>query len=106
MPEVPQWARVRGDVNFGARRGAWHEVVHLTTEAAVIQIGQRSVSIPRDYVQIVPVRPQRWSVIPRPRSTFNIPMLLTYPEPLRKRPYSVVPRKTYTLFNITHQSYQ
>ena len=60
MPEVPQWARVRGDVNFGARRGAWHEVVHLTTEAAVIQIGQRSVSIPRDSVQIVPVRPQRW----------------------------------------------
>lgn len=74
MPEVPQWARVRGDVNFGARRGAWHEIVHLTTEAAVIQIGQRSVSIPRDSVQIVPVRPQRWSVVPRPSDSINMPM--------------------------------
>ena len=74
MPDVPQWARVRGDVNYGARRGAWHEVVRVTEEAAVIQIGQRSVSVPRDSVQIVPIRPQRWSVVPRPSDSINMPM--------------------------------
>src|SRR5207247_6352054 len=74
MPDVPQWARVRGDMNFGARRGAWHEVVRVTAEEAVIQIGERSLSIQRDSVQIVPVRPQRWSVVPRPSDSINMPM--------------------------------
>ena len=74
MPDVPQWARVRGDMNFGARRGAWHEVVRVTAEEAVIQIGERSLSIPRDSVQIVPIRPQRWSVVPRPSDSINMPM--------------------------------
>ena len=72
--EAPQWARVRGDTNFGARRGAWHEVVRVTAEEAVIQVGERSVSIPRASVQIVPVRPQRWSVVPRPSDAINMPM--------------------------------
>jgi hypothetical protein len=72
--EAPQWARVRGDANFGARRGAWHEVVRLTAEEAVIQVGDRSVSIPRTSVQVVPVRPQRWTVVPRPSDAINMPM--------------------------------
>ena len=74
MPDAPQWARVRGDVNCNVRRGAWYEVVRLTSDEAVIEIGQRSVSIPRSSLQIVPVRPHRWSVVARPRDAVNLPL--------------------------------
>src|SRR5438876_523500 len=72
MPDAPQWARVRGDVNCNVRRGAWYEVVRLTPDDAVIEIGQRSLSIPRSSLQIVPVRPHRWSVVARPRDAVNL----------------------------------
>ena len=36
MPEAPQWARVRGDVNCNVRRGAWYEVVRLSPEEVVL----------------------------------------------------------------------
>jgi len=74
MPEAPQWARVRGDRNFGARRGAWHELLRLTPDEAIIAVGQRSVSIPRASVQVVPVRPHSWSVVPRPSDAVNLPL--------------------------------
>src|SRR5216117_3253669 len=34
MPDVPPWARVAGDVNVGVRRGAWYQVMRLTTVVA------------------------------------------------------------------------
>src|SRR5260370_31384597 len=74
MPEAPQWARVRGDRNFGTRRGAWHELLRLTPEEAIIAVGQRSVSIPRASVQIGPVRPHSWAVVPRPTHPGNRPL--------------------------------
>src|SRR6266849_5620780 len=57
MPEAPQWARVRGDRNFGTRRGAWHELLRLTPDEAII-----------------PVRPHSWSVVPRPSDAVNMPL--------------------------------
>jgi len=61
-------------VNCNVRRGAWYEVVRLTPDDAVIEIGQRSLSIPRSSLQIVPVRPHRWSVVARPRDAVNLPL--------------------------------
>jgi len=48
MPDVPPWARVAGDVNLGVRRGAWYQVVRLTTDAAWLDVFQRTRSVPRD----------------------------------------------------------
>src|SRR6266702_625230 len=62
----PQWARVRGDANCRVRRGAWYEVVRLTSEEAVLCVGDRSLGVDRSFLQIVPTRPDRWSVVPPP----------------------------------------
>ena len=72
MPDVPQWARVRGDVNCNVRRGAWYEVLRLTPEEAILEVERRSVSVPRSSLQIVPVRPQRWSVVARPSDAVSM----------------------------------
>src|SRR5438093_9561410 len=66
MAEAPQWARVRGDVNIRLRRGAWYEVVSLTPEQAVVDVNEQQLSVARSFLQIVPLRPQRWSVVARP----------------------------------------
>ena len=74
MPDVPQWARVRGDVNCSIRRGAWYQVVRLTGDTAVLEIGQRSISVPRELLQIEPFRPRSWSVVPRPSDAVDLPL--------------------------------
>jgi hypothetical protein len=74
MPDVSQWARVRGDVNCNVRRGAWYEVLRLAAEEAILDVNQRPTSVVRSQLQIVPVRPQRWSVVARPSDAMNIPL--------------------------------
>jgi hypothetical protein len=74
MPDVPQWARVRGDVNCNVRRGAWYEVLRLTPDEAILDVDHRPHSVPRSSLQIVPVRPQRWSVVARPSDAVNMPL--------------------------------
>lgn len=74
MPDVPQWARVRGDVNCNVRRGAWYEVLRLTADEAILEVDRRSFSVPRSSLQIVPVRPQRWSVVARPSDAVSMPL--------------------------------
>ena len=49
-------------------------MLRLTPEEVVIAVGQRSVSIPRASVQIVPARPHSWSVVPRPSDAVNLPL--------------------------------
>src|SRR5712692_9859643 len=73
MPEVPQWARVRGDVNCHVRRGAWYEVLRLTPDEAVLEVQSRPFSVPRSSLQIVPLRPKRWSVVARPSDAVMVP---------------------------------
>src|SRR5207245_8902921 len=63
MPEVPQWARVRGDMNCHVRRGACYGVLHLTPDEAILDVVRRPFSVPRSSLQIVPLPPQRWSVV-------------------------------------------
>jgi len=74
MPDVPHWARVKGDVNCSIRRGAWYQVLRLTPEAAILEVGPRSLSIPRDLLQIIPFRPRAWSVVSRPYDAIDLPM--------------------------------
>src|SRR5437870_12174350 len=66
MPDVPQWARLRTSVNYHLRRGAWYPVVRLTQGEALIDVNQRSLTVPAELLHIVPIRPQVWSVVPRP----------------------------------------
>ncbi len=72
--EAPQWARVKGDVNCSIRRGAWYQVLRLTPDAAILEVGQRSLNIPRELVQIAPIRPRRWSVVRRPYDAVDLPL--------------------------------
>jgi hypothetical protein len=74
MPDVPQWARVRGDVNCHVRRGAWYEVLRLTPDEAVLDVDKRPFSVTRSSLQVVPLRPQRWSVVARPADAVNVPL--------------------------------
>jgi hypothetical protein len=73
MPEAPRWARVRGDVNCRVRRGAWYQVAQLTTDVVVLRAGDRSVSVPRELMQIALVRPRSWSVVRRPYDAVDVP---------------------------------
>src|SRR5438552_10345992 len=69
MPEAPQWARVRGEMNCYIRRGAWYEVLRLTPEEVVLEVNRQPVRVERSALQIVPLRPQNWSVVARPRDS-------------------------------------
>jgi hypothetical protein len=71
--EAPRWARVRGDVNCRIRRGAWYQVVQLTPDVAVLRVGDRSLSVPREMLRIVLVRPRAWSVVRRPFDAVDLP---------------------------------
>ncbi len=44
MPEAPQWARVRGEMNCYIRRGAWYEVLRLTPEEVVLEVNRQYLS--------------------------------------------------------------
>jgi hypothetical protein len=56
MPDVRPSARVAGDVNFGVCRGATYEVVRLTRDAAWLDVVRRTLSVPRECLEIVTVR--------------------------------------------------
>lgn len=67
MPQVQYWARVRALVDCPLRRGAWYRVVDLTPVEAFLDVNHRLLHIPRAFVQILPLRPPMWSVVPGPR---------------------------------------
>ncbi len=74
MPEVPQWARVKTGVNYHLRRGAWYQVVRVTQGEALIEVNHQTMTVPAELLQIVPTRPQVWSVVPRPLDAVNLPL--------------------------------
>jgi hypothetical protein len=74
MPDAPQWARVKGDSNCSIRRGAWYQVLRLTPDAAILEVGQRSLSVPRDLLQIAIRRPDSWAVVQRPYDAIDLPI--------------------------------
>ena len=74
MPDVQQWARVWTRHNCRVRRGAWYPLLRITPQEAVIEVNQQAVGVPREYVQVLPVRPSLWSVVPLPGDAFDIPL--------------------------------
>jgi len=73
MPHIQQWARVRARTNCPLRRGAWYRVTRLTPLEAVLEVNQRPVRVPRPFLQVLPLRPRMWSVVPRPRDAVTLP---------------------------------
>jgi hypothetical protein len=72
MPQQ-QWARLQSDVNVKLRRGAWYRVIRLGAVDAVLDVNRQQVSVTRALLQIVPVPPSRWSVVPAPRNARRFP---------------------------------
>jgi hypothetical protein len=64
MPVAQYWARVRPHADCPLRRGAWYRVVEITPVEAIVDVNHRLLHIPRAFVQILPLRPPLWSVIP------------------------------------------
>src|SRR2546426_10905775 len=85
MPSPQQnWARLKADYGCPLRRGAWYRVVSVSPLEAVVDVEQRAVLLPREYLEIVPTRPTRWTVV---REVELSPRL---PSEMRER-YAVCP---------------
>ncbi len=67
VPPVEHWARVKGRTTGPLRRGAWYRVLQLTPADAVLEVNKQPLSVPRAMLQVLPIRPRLWSVVPRPR---------------------------------------
>jgi hypothetical protein len=65
MPQTEQWARTRVRTSRDLRRGAWYRVTRATPTEGVLEVNRRLVTVPRSFLQILPFRPQLWSVVPR-----------------------------------------
>ncbi len=73
MPDVLQWARLKTGVSYPLRRGAWYQVVQVTQGVALLDVNHRSMTVPLELLQVVPARPQVWSVVPRPLDAVDMP---------------------------------
>lgn len=73
MPQAQYWARVRPLADCPLRRGAWYRVVEITPVEAIVDVNHRLLHIPRGFVQILPLRPPLWSVVPGPRDDAGRP---------------------------------
>jgi hypothetical protein len=70
----PRWAQARPDTSTPLRRGAWYRVMRLTPQQAVLDVNSRPVGISRSQLQLRPVHPGVWSVVPRPRNSGALPL--------------------------------
>ena len=65
MPQAEQWARTRVRTSRHVRRGAWYRVIRATAVEGTLEVNRRPVTVPRDFLQILPFRPTMWSVVTR-----------------------------------------
>jgi hypothetical protein len=73
MSELRQWARVKPDLNYRIRRGAWYRVLRVNQGEAVLEVNQRDVTVPLTALQILSTRPPVWTVVSLPRDAIDIP---------------------------------
>jgi hypothetical protein len=66
MAQSHCWARVRARTNAPLRRGAWYRVVRLNAEHAVLEVNREHLAFTRGMLQVLPLRPPTWSVVPTP----------------------------------------
>jgi len=74
MPEREQWARTRVRSSRYARRGAWYRVIRATALEGTLLVNRQPLTVPRRFLQILPFRPQMWSVVARLRNAPNPPL--------------------------------
>jgi hypothetical protein len=53
-------------VSVPLRRGAWYRVVELDGRQVTLEVNQRRLTVSRPLLQVLPLRPPAWSVVPRP----------------------------------------
>ena len=73
-PQIPaRWARLRHDVQSVLRRGAWYRVLSLGPEEAVLDVDNAGVRMSREDLDVTETKPNRWTIVPRPRGAENVP---------------------------------
>ncbi len=66
MKETIGWARVKSPGAYGLRRGVWYPVVDDDASTGVLlDISLRTITIPRNILQIRRHQPERFSVVVR-----------------------------------------
>ena len=55
------------------RRGAWYRVLSTGADDVVLDVDNASLHVPRDSVEITDKRPDRWTIVPRPREAEMLP---------------------------------
>jgi hypothetical protein len=78
------WARLRVEADCGLRRGTWYRVTRFTPSEIFLDVQHCPVAVPRRLLDLVVGRPDRWSVVPRPRDAAKLP-------PELGAPYAVCP---------------
>jgi len=73
MSGIGQWARIKPDLNYRLRRGAWYRVLRSNLTDAVVQVEHRDVTVPVAALQVESARPDRWTVVSLPRDAVDIP---------------------------------
>jgi hypothetical protein len=68
-----QWARLLPAQVGNLRRGAWYRVVRLTPKEAVLDVNGTLTAVPRPALEILPARPTRWTIVPRPSGAARLP---------------------------------
>ena len=79
-----QWARLKTAAGVPLRRGAWYRVAALTPLEAVVTVDDKSIVVPRLWVELRSALPREWTVLRSP------PLSSRTPESFR-RGYLVCP---------------
>jgi hypothetical protein len=73
-PQTPaRWARLRHNVRSVLRRGAWYRVLSLGAHDAVLDVDNARVRVSREHLEVTETRPNRWTIVPRPRDAERVP---------------------------------
>jgi hypothetical protein len=73
-PQGPvRWARLRRGTRSVLRRGAWYRVLSVGADEAVVDVDNAPVRVARTDVEVTETRPNRWTVVPRPRESEKVP---------------------------------
>jgi hypothetical protein len=67
------WGRLKTEGSYPLRRGAWYQVDGFDKDEVLLEVHGAPVSVPRTAIEIVGMRPLRWTVVPRPRQAVRLP---------------------------------
>ena len=79
---------MRQDIDCGLRRGAWYQTVVRGWTEALLEVHGKQRSIPLRYLEIVPMRPDWWTIVSHAGNATVIPERWA-------KGYAVCPRCSY-----------